>query len=103
MLVSVIPNFIKLFFKSVLVIGLICFQPLDMVISYYNDDWFLIMNNTFYTIKYKSPRNYCILPQINLKHNIAVRLSSAKVRCVEVQLSIVLERAGVGRVWSSHL
>ena len=53
------------------------------------------MSNTFYAIKFKSPRNYYILQQIKLKQNIAIKLSRAKVRCLEVQLSIVLDRVGL--------
>ena len=61
------------------------------------------MINTVFDIKYKSPRNYYILPQIKLKHNIVIRLSRTKERCVDIQLSpIVLDRAGVGRVGTSH-
>ena len=35
------------------------------------------MINTFSAIKYKSPRNNYILPEIKLQHNIAIRLSRA--------------------------
>ena len=62
------------------------------------------MINTVFDIKYKSPRNYYILPQIKLKHNIVIRLSRTKERCVEVPLSlIVLDRAGVVRVGRHHI
>ena len=52
------------------------------------------MINTLYAIKYKSPRNYYILPQIKLKHNVAIRLSRAKVIGVEVHTAVHSARQG---------
>ena len=55
------------------------------------------MINTFSAIKYKSPRNNYILPEIKLQHNIAIRLSRATFVISKMCRSTAVYSARQGR------